>query len=74
MGLGEGDELSLRPRGPCKDHSLEGLWTSGISAQERECRQHLYEQEVTEAPGIEETAWGETKLSYRDRHPGGRPL
>lgn len=45
-----------------------GDWSSGEG-----CRQHLYEQEVTEAPGIEETAWGEiTKLSYRDRHPGGQ--
>lgn len=32
---GKGDELSLRPKRTLQDHSLEGLWTSGIGAQER---------------------------------------
>ena len=32
---GKGDELSLRPKRTLQDHSLEGLWTLGIGAQER---------------------------------------
>lgn len=33
---GKGEELNLRPRRTFEDHSLEGIWASGIGAQERD--------------------------------------